>query len=63
MQENIPLPAIRALCQSEPGWTDERWEQEEEAYLALIRTCYILPDRSTIPEWHTMLLAAEKGKK
>lgn len=56
------LPSIRKLCQSELGWSDERWEQEEETYLALIRTSYSLPDRSTIPDWHTMLKAA-RGKR
>lgn len=52
------LPAIRALCQAELGWSDERWEQEERTYLALVRTSYSLPDRSTIPDWHSMLKAA-----
>ncbi len=52
------LPAIRALCQAELGWSDERWEQEEETYLALVRTSYSLPDRSTIPDWRSMLKAA-----
>lgn len=52
------LPAIRALCQAELGWSDERWEQEEETYLVLIRTSYSLPDRSTIPDWRSMLKAA-----
>jgi glycerol-3-phosphate dehydrogenase len=44
------LQAIRTMCQAELGWTDEHWEQEEEAYLALLRTSYSLPTRSTIPE-------------
>jgi glycerol-3-phosphate dehydrogenase len=51
------LPAIRSLCQLELGWTDERWEQEENAYLALIHKSYSLPDRSTIPDWHLLLKA------
>ena len=56
------LPAIRTLCQMELGWTDERWEQEEKAYLALIYKSYSLPDQSTIPDWHRPLKAA-KAKK
>jgi glycerol-3-phosphate dehydrogenase len=52
------LPTIRKLCQAELGWTDKRWEQEEGAYLTLLRTSYSLPDRSTIPDWYTMLKAA-----
>jgi glycerol-3-phosphate dehydrogenase len=47
------LTTIRQLCQEELGWTDERWEQEEHTYLSLIRTHYSLPDRSTIPDWHS----------
>ncbi|MFL5590943.1 MAG: glycerol-3-phosphate dehydrogenase/oxidase [Ktedonobacteraceae bacterium] len=52
------LPTIRTLCQAELGWTDERWQQEEDAYLTLVRTNYSLPDRSTIPDWHSLLKAA-----
>jgi glycerol-3-phosphate dehydrogenase len=52
------LPTIRTLCQAELSWTDERWEQEEEAYLRLVRASYSLPDRSAIPDWHSMLKAA-----
>jgi glycerol-3-phosphate dehydrogenase len=52
------LPAIRSLCQPELGWSDERWEQEEASYLALIHARYSLPNRSTIPDWQSMLKAA-----
>jgi glycerol-3-phosphate dehydrogenase len=27
------LPRVRAICQPELGWTDERWDEEEAAYL------------------------------
>jgi glycerol-3-phosphate dehydrogenase len=37
------LPRIRAICQPELGWTDQRWEAEEAAYLALWKTHYSLP--------------------
>jgi glycerol-3-phosphate dehydrogenase len=52
------LPTIRQICQGELGWTDKRWEQEEQDYLKLVRTHYSLPDRSTIPDWSDMLKAA-----
>jgi glycerol-3-phosphate dehydrogenase len=51
------LPTIRQICQEELGWTDERWAQEERDYLKLVRTRYSLPDRSTIPDWSSMLKA------
>jgi glycerol-3-phosphate dehydrogenase len=37
------LPRIRAICQPELGWTDQRWEAEEAAYLALWKAHYSLP--------------------
>ncbi|NGZ85630.1 glycerol-3-phosphate dehydrogenase/oxidase [Duganella aceris] len=37
------LPRIRAICQPELGWTDQRWEAEQTAYLALWHTHYSLP--------------------
>jgi glycerol-3-phosphate dehydrogenase len=45
------LQAIRAICQPELGWTDQHWEQEEQAYLELLQKSYSLPDPSTIPDW------------
>lgn len=39
----VHLPAIRAICQPELGWDDARWEQEEQAYLAVWRHCYSPP--------------------
>jgi glycerol-3-phosphate dehydrogenase len=53
------LPQIRAICQPELEWNDERWQKEEEAYLRLVRQCYGLPDRQEIPDWQSMLAAAE----
>ncbi|WP_263141723.1 glycerol-3-phosphate dehydrogenase/oxidase [Pseudomonas sp. RIT-PI-AD] len=38
------LPRIRALCQPLLGWDDRRWAREEDAYRALWRRCYSLPD-------------------
>jgi glycerol-3-phosphate dehydrogenase len=37
------LPRIRAICQPELGWTDQRWEAEQTAYLALWHSHYSLP--------------------
>ena len=39
------LPRIRAICQPVLGWDDARWQQEEAAYLELVRRCYSLPSR------------------
>lgn len=51
------LPAIRAICQLELGWSDNRWEAEEAAYLQLWRDCYYLP-KGEIPDWKALLAAA-----
>ncbi len=56
------LQAIRAICQPELGWTDEHWEQEEQAYLELLQKSYSLPDHSTIPDWQALLKAGQ-GKR
>lgn len=37
------LERIRATCQQELGWSDERWETSQAAYLALWNTHYSLP--------------------
>lgn len=37
------LPRIRAICQPELGWSDQRWQDEQAAYLALWHTHYTLP--------------------
>jgi len=37
------LPRIRAICQPELGWQDERWAAEEAAYRDLWRRHYSLP--------------------
>lgn len=37
------LPRVRAICQPELGWDDQRWAAEEAAYLALCRSNYSLP--------------------
>jgi len=37
------LPRIRAICQPELGWSDDRWMDEQAAYLDLWRRHYQLP--------------------
>ena len=37
------LPRIRAICQPELGWSDERWDSSQSAYLALWNAHYSLP--------------------
>ena len=37
------LDRIRAICQNELGWNDQRWDAETAAYLALCKTHYSLP--------------------
>jgi glycerol-3-phosphate dehydrogenase len=40
------LPRIRAMCQSELGWSDDRWEAEQVDYLALWQRSYSLPGQT-----------------
>ncbi|MBC9251389.1 FAD-dependent oxidoreductase [Pseudomonas alcaligenes] len=37
------LPRIRALCQARLGWSDARWDAEQQRYLVLWQRCYSLP--------------------
>jgi glycerol-3-phosphate dehydrogenase len=37
------IDRIRAICQPELGWSDQRWDAEQSAYLALWNTHYSLP--------------------
>lgn len=37
------LERVRAICQPELGWDDQRWAAEQAAYLALCRANYSLP--------------------
>lgn len=45
------MPRIRAICQPELGWHDERWETEEAAYLALWRRHYAMPPHHLVSDW------------
>jgi glycerol-3-phosphate dehydrogenase len=49
------LPRIRAICQGELGWDDDRWAAEEAAYRALVRACYSIPEQDLIPDWREAL--------
>lgn len=37
------MPRIRAICQPELGWSDQRWDAEQAAYVALWNKHYSLP--------------------
>lgn len=37
------LPRVRAVCQAELAWDDERWRMEEHDYLSRWRTSYSVP--------------------
>jgi glycerol-3-phosphate dehydrogenase len=37
------LPRIRSICQCELGWSDARWGESQDAYLALWKSNYSLP--------------------
>ena len=39
------LPRIRAICKPELGWSDDRWMDEQAAYLDLCRRHYQLPQQ------------------
>ncbi|MBP6469367.1 MAG: glycerol-3-phosphate dehydrogenase/oxidase [Chloroflexi bacterium] len=55
------LPRIRAICQTELGWDDGRWQSEQAAYLALVRGCYSVPDAALIPDWRALLAKAKQA--
>ncbi len=43
------LPRVRQMCQAELGWSDGRWQAEENAYRELCQRAYSLPMRIEIP--------------
>ena len=45
------IARIKAICQEELGWSEDRWEVEQEAYFALWQRCYQLPAHEKIPAW------------
>ncbi len=56
------LPRIRAICQPELAWDDERWTAEVDAYLALWQQAYGLPAADEIPDWNALLATASRTK-
>jgi glycerol-3-phosphate dehydrogenase len=42
------LPRVRAICQAELGWSDDRWRAEQSSYLSLWRRHYSLPSRDRL---------------
>jgi len=56
------LPRIRAICQEELGWDDGRWQSEEDAYLALVRGCYSVPEAALVPDWRALLAEAKQAE-
>ena len=54
------MPRIRAICQPELGWHDERWETEEAAYLALWRRHYAMPPHHLVSDWRKQRTRATK---
>jgi glycerol-3-phosphate dehydrogenase len=41
------LPQIRRLCQPRLGWSDARWDDEQQRYLTLWQRCYSLPEQAS----------------
>ena len=37
------LNQIKGICCQELGWDDDRWRQEEQAYMDLWKRCYRVP--------------------
>lgn len=48
------MDRFRAICQPELGWSDERWDAEEAAYLALWHRHYGVPPQHLIPDWRKL---------
>jgi len=41
----VHLPRIALMCSELLGWDENRWQQEQEAYLKVVRECYSLPQQ------------------
>ena len=54
------LPTIRAICQPELGWDNERWEAEQRAYQELWQRCYNIPDPVSVPDWKILMVQADQ---
>lgn len=56
------MQRIRAICQPELGWDDQRWDAEEAAYLALWRRHYALPPHHLVPDWRKQWTRVTLGR-
>jgi len=56
------LTEMQAICQPELGWSDARWEQETQQYLALWQRSYSLPSAESIPDWKASLVEARQRR-
>ncbi len=54
------LPAVRAICQAELGWDDDRWQAELERYQAVWRSACAVPAPDQVPDWKAMLEQARQ---
>jgi len=57
------MPMVRAICQAELGWDDNRWKKELADYQSLIACCYSLPPAESIPDWKDPLLEVLARRK
>jgi glycerol-3-phosphate dehydrogenase len=57
------LPVVKRMCLEELEWTEERWQHEQEDYLALWHDYYSLPPAENIPEWQEGVAEAIEQQK
>ncbi len=56
------LPAVRMICQTELGWNDARWQEEESHYRELWQASHGLPPQNLIPNWKDLLAQARAAR-
>jgi glycerol-3-phosphate dehydrogenase len=57
------LPRVKQICLAELGWSENRWQQEENDYQTLWANSYSLPSKETIPDWKPDVQEAIKKQK
>jgi glycerol-3-phosphate dehydrogenase len=57
------LPRAKQICLAELGWSENRWQQEENDYQAVWANCYSLPSEEIIPDWKSDVQEAIKKQK
>jgi glycerol-3-phosphate dehydrogenase len=45
------LPVVSEICHAELGWSADRWQSEQAAYLELWQQCYALPEEAVKLGW------------